>query len=406
MQKGVVWYVSQYAAPLKYTFGSRHFFLANEFQKLGYKTYVIASAYNKFFEGANKFPPSTQIYNCEVIDGVETVWIKGITYKKNGGVKRILSWFLFTYRLLFIPQITIEKPTVVIISSLSLPPILAGIYFKYKYKCKLIVEIRDIWPLTLVDVVGVSKYHPLVLLLGWIEKQGYNYADVITATMPAADQHIKQIINKPFKFTCIPQGVLPQFLDKKAPLPPNFRELNIPTNKFIIGYAGSLSSANTIDVLIAAMAQLDATKFHACIMGNGPDKEFFKTLAKQLTNITFIDGVDKQQVASFLAYCDILYLGVKKKKIYEYGLSLNKCMDYMYAAKPIVMSYTGTKNIILDANCGNIVPAEDPAALANLITTYSQKSVDELKEIGLRGKTYLVNNCTFEKLGAQYTQLF
>jgi glycosyltransferase involved in cell wall biosynthesis len=404
--KGVVWYISQYAAPIKYAFGSRHFSFAQEFQKQGYKTYVIASAYNKFFEAANKFPPNNNTYNTETIDGVETLWIKGISYVNNGGIKRILSWFLFTRRLFFIPKQSIAPPTTIIVSSLSLPPILAGIYFKHKYKCTLIFEIRDLWPLTLIDVVGVSKWHPLVLVLGAIEKLGYSKADAIVTTMPSANEYIKTRISKPFNYKCIPQGINLEVLNVHKELPNDFVKNYIPANKFIVGYAGSLSTANTINILIEAMQQLDANLFHACILGDGPNKNDFIRMANNAPNITFINGVEKQQVAQFLNYCSVMYMGVKHKKIYTYGLSLNKATDYMYAQKPILLSYTGFKNNVMDANCGTVIPAEDAIALANAIKEYGSKTNEELQAIGANGLNYLMEHCTFETLAQQYIQLF
>ena len=70
-----IWYISKYATPIKYGFGSRHFHLAREFNRLGYSAVVISSDSNHLAE----FPDFTSVYTKEIIDGVTTFWIKNFS---------------------------------------------------------------------------------------------------------------------------------------------------------------------------------------------------------------------------------------------------------------------------------------------------------------------------------------
>jgi glycosyltransferase involved in cell wall biosynthesis len=403
-----LWYISQYAIPLKYGFGTRHFYLGKEFVKRGMEVYVIAASYNKFFESSQKFPKTPLCYNFEEIDGVKACWVKGYRYKKNEGIGRILSWFIFTFRLFFLPLDKMKKPDVIIISSLSLPPILAAYYFKIRFKSKLIFEIRDIWPQTLIDVGGYSKYHPFILLLGAIERFGYKKADHITATMPRADLHIRERINKPFKFTCIPQGIDLDLYNNLKELDPGFLEKYIPKGKFIIGYAGTLGKANALYTIIDALKELEKTvpEIHLVFLGDGPLKPELMEISKHSCNITFAPKVKKEQVNAFLQHCDLLYDSVNPVPIYRFGSSQNKWMDYLYSGKPILVSYSGHLSLINDAGSGIAVPSGDKTALIAAIINFYKTDRNVLKEIGRRGKDYVMANRQFPILAEKYMDLF
>ncbi|SPP31955.1 hypothetical protein ARAF_1623 [Arsenophonus endosymbiont of Aleurodicus floccissimus] len=82
----------------------------------------------------------------------------------------------------------------IIVSSLSLLTIINGLFLKKKYKCKLIFEIRDIWPLTIVEEEKFSKYNPFVQFLSLIEYIGYRYLDAIVGMMPNLIENVDNIV--------------------------------------------------------------------------------------------------------------------------------------------------------------------------------------------------------------------
>lgn len=403
-----VWIISQYAIPIQFGFGTRHFYLGKEFVKKGMNVHLFAANFNKIFESVKKYPDNSHVYNYDEYDGVKVCWIRGFRYKKNEGLGRIFSWFVFSWRLLIMPTSDLKKPDVIILSSLSLPPIIVAYLFKIKFGAKLIFEIRDIWPLTLIDIGKYSKNNPFVFILGLVEKFGYMVSDVITATMPAADLHIKEVINKPFRFKCTPQGIDLEALKKNTDLPAEFVNEYIPKNKFIIGYAGALGASNALETVILAMQQLERkyTGIHLVFLGEGPAKPELEKLAENSKNISFAPKVKKENVISFLEKCDVVYDSTKHVSIYKYGLSRNKWMDYMYSAKPLLVSYSGYLSLINEADCGVIVESGNIEALKDAIVELSKKDKSELIEMGRRGKEYLLKNRTFDVLANEYAELF
>ena len=54
----------------------------------------------------------------------------------------------------------------------------------------MVFEIRDIWPLTLVEEGKYSRLNPIYCVLRLLELCGYKYADLIVGTMPNLKQHV------------------------------------------------------------------------------------------------------------------------------------------------------------------------------------------------------------------------
>ncbi len=398
-----IWYISKYAIPFRYGIASRHFYLAREFNRMGYETIVICSDSNHLV----KFRQLKTSYTLEKIDGVDTWWIKTFKYVGARSIRRMISWLDFELKLFFMKKNRLPKPDVVIVSSLSLFTILNGYVLKKKYDCKLIFEVRDIWPLTIIEAANFKSSNPVIKLLAWIEKFGYKKADIVVGTMPNLKEHVKNITGNNSHCFHIPQGVDMNFYAFPEPLPDGYAEQYIPRDKFIIAYAGSIGLTNGLKTIVECAKQLSHNdKIHFLLIGSGDMLESFKLETIDYENITFAPRVRKEQVQTILEQCDLMYDSVLDIKLYDYGLSRNKWIDYFYSGKPLLASYSGFPSMINEAQCGQFVPAEDFESLMKAILYYSALSVEELNKIGMSGKEWVINNRTFDKLASDYSKLF
>lgn len=398
-----IWYISKYATPLKYGFGSRHFYLAREFNRLGNSAVIISSDSNHL----SKFPEFKSVYTKEIIDGVETWWIKTIKYMGSASFKRILSWIDFELKLWLMPKDILPRPDIIIISSLSLFTILNGYSLKKQFGCKLVFEIRDIWPLTLTEEGGFGKRNPFVMFLAWVEKFGYRNSDVIVGTMPNLSEHVKEVTGLTLNCQCIPFGYTPGLYDNPEPLPEGYEERHIPKSKFIVGYAGSIGKTNALDTFIQCATEMkDNHHVHFLLFGDGDLLNEYKLKAAMLKNISFAPKVKKAQVQSVLHHCRVLYFSIEDSRVWRYGQSLNKLIDYMCAGKPIIGSYNGYPSMLNEAQCGKFVPVKDVRALTMAIHEYEQLPREQLESIGKRGKEWLLKNRSYEKLALEYCNLF
>lgn len=401
--KRTIWCISKYAVPPKYGVGQRLFTLAREWERMGYRALVISSDSNHLAQ----LPEFQSTYTRQTVDGVEAWWIRTLKYTRSGSLRRFLSWVDFEWKLWRMPKRGLPTPDVVITSSLSLLTVLNGYRMKKKYGCKLVFEIRDIWPLTLVEEAGFPRWHPLVVLLGWVERFGYRHADVIVGTMPNLAEHVARVVAGSLRCACIPLGYDPDAVDGRESLPSGYAEAHIPEGKFIVAYAGTIGVANAMEPLLACVrAMRDAQDIHFLIIGDGGLLAEYKEKTHDLPNITFAPRVRKAQVPAILNRCHVLYFSARDSETWRYGQSLNKVVEYMLAAKPIIASYSGFPSMIDEAECGVFVPAGDVPALKAAILDYARRPPEELDAMGRRGRTWVIEHRSYPRLAEDYAKLF
>lgn len=398
-----IWCISKYASPPNYSkMPARLFELTKEFIKLGHNSILITSDSNHF----SKYPDTNKIHNIETVEGVPLFWIKTKKYLQTASVNRILSWFDFEKKLFSLDISKLERPDVVIVSSLSIFSIIYGYYLKKKFGSFLVFEIRDIWPLTMTEEGGFSKWHPLVVLIGFIEKFGYKKADLVVGTMPRLDLHVKEILGYEKPFFCAPLGFNPDnYKEESFNQEENPFDKVFPQNKTIIGYAGSMGITNALEPFIETIKLLkDNEALHFLLVGSGDLREKFEKELDNCQNVTFLPRIGQNEVKYFLKKCDILYLSTKYSKVWEYGQSMNKVVEYMIASKPIIASYSGYPSMINEASCGKFVNISDPKELKKSIIDIVNLSPKEKRSLGENGKRWIYENRQYSKISKEYLE--
>lgn len=396
-----IWYISKYVTPPQYGSATRGFLLAREFVRSGYPTVIVSSDANHL----GIVPGRARAYTRECLDGVEIWWIQTLKYVRTASLRRVLSWLHFELRLFWMPTDQIARPDTIIVSSLSLLTILNGYRLKRRFKCRLVFEVRDIWPLTMTEEGRFRKSHPLVRILAWIERFGYLKADLIIGTMPNLKTHVEKVLGTKKPCYCVPIGFEPDRLEQHS-VPDGFEERYIKKEKFTIGYSGSIGLTNALDSFLACAKNLSRDEtIHFLLVGDGDLRSRYEAMCTGQSNITFAPKVAKEHVIGILERCDVLYLATHDSEVWEYGQSLNKLIDYMLAGRPIIASYGGFRSMIDEAQCGIFIPTNDSGALASAIFELALLPSRELQEMGKRGRDWLTRERSYDVLSKQYLAL-
>lgn len=404
MGKKIIWILNQTAGKPDSGWGERHYYFAKYWIQKGYTVKIISGSYNHLF--INQPQISNKTFTIEEVEeGITFCWVKNPKYD-GGSIFKLWSMIVFSFRILFLKDKALGKPSIILVSSMPIFQILSGIYLKRKYKAKkLLFEIRDLWPLTPIHLSNYSKFHPMVVLMRIIEKIGYKKADEIISLLPNAYKYIDKISGNPSKFHWIPNGIDEKLL--KRELLPDTIKNKIPADKFIVGYAGTIGMANAMEYFINASIQLKKNlKIYFVLVGDGYLKNQYKVQTKNSKNITFIDKIPKNQVQDLLKLFDICFVGRYKNKLYDYGVSYNKYYDYMLSKKPILESSNNINSPAELAQCGLIVTPEDSAAIVDGIVKLEAMDTVELDEIGMKGYDYVKKYHNFEHLSEKYLELF
>ncbi len=388
MKEKHIWIINDYAGSPQYGMTFRHYYLAKEFVRQGFKATIISASYSHFFKN---FPDMQgKKYKKEQIDGIEFLWVKTIKYKNSFDKKRILKWLQFAYKLYKIDTILDTKPDYIICSTTAPFAIKPCIKLAKKNHAKLIFEVRDIWPLSLVEIGGYSSKHPFIQWMHRFEKRALNKSDIIVSNLQNYSAHIHNLgINRQAHW--VSNGIDLSEKQHVEPLNDRIKEL-IPKEKFIVGYAGKLGVSNAIKYLVETAHLLkEHEEIQFVIVGSGQEKEKLMEASKGLNNVLFIDTIPKNQIQSMLSHFDVCYIGLNKEHLFTYGVSPNKLFDYMYAEKSIIYAIdSGTTNIIELTNCGKTIEPENKHAIANGILELYNTNKKDLEQMGKRGKDYVL----------------
>jgi len=408
-----VWYVSKYVVvPGPGDPPSRPFALTREFSRLGIETVVVTSD----SMGLHNVPKVQGRFRLENYDDVKLCRIRTSKYERSVSVRRLMSWLTFEFGLWFLPFDRLIKPDVVVVSCPSPITILNGLRLKRRYKCRLIYEVRDIWPLSLLEFgnSGIKKFpkalvgdsSPFRWLLAHIERLGYEKADAVVGLMPNLVEHVREVSSSTKRVECIPMGVDLSLVNKEdTHQVARFRDA-LPQGKFIVGYAGSLGLANAMETFFECARSLtDQPDIHFAVLGDGQYREKFEEEFGCQSNISFLGHAPRRDVQAFLGRCDLLYLATRPSALWRFGFSLNKLIDYMVAAKPIVMSYSGFQSMIDEADCGSFIEPSNPTALRAEILKYSEMNPDDRNEIGAHGRAWLLENRDYRVLAKEYLRI-
>lgn len=397
--KKVFWFINQYASTPETGLGGRNYYIAQELARQGHTVYVIASSFNHLLRQPKDFKENFTFEKIE--DNFTFIWVKVPSYSGAHTRQRVLNWFIFSWKLKTLANLNLERPDVIIHSSPSVFGYYGSKWLSRFYQVPYVFEVRDIWPLTLIELGGYSPKHPFIHLMQWVEDRAYKKSDLVFSNLINAVEHMVSRGMDRKKFYWIPNGFSLSEMENKEDLSKEVLAL-IPKDKFIVGYTGTIGVANAINDLIEAAFILKEKidEIHFVLVGQGKEKDELMAKCNQLNlnNITFIDAIPKRQVQSIIQKFDCCFIGSQHLPIYRFGVSPNKVPEYLYSGKPIVHAFSGNGCLISQANAGLSIPSGDPKKIAEAISILFDMSRTERENLGENGKKFALENLNYSNI--------
>jgi len=382
-----IWILNHYAITPNMPGGTRHYDFAKELTKRRYNVTIFASSFHYAQHKELKLERK-ETYKIENIDGINFIWIKTFPYQKNDW-RRVINMISYMWRSYWLgKRVTkinknIKKPDIIIGSSVHLLAVLSAYWLSKFYKSKFIMEVRDLWPQTLIDIGKLKNNSLMTKILKFLEKFLYKQAKKIITLSPLTKNYLKLLRINQNKIHLIPNGVDVSkykiaLTDRK----------NKPT--FNIIYTGMLGIFIKLDDVLKSAKIIQEQKLKNIkfiFLGEGVEKKQLIKLKEklQLTNVEFLKPVPKNKIPIILNTADVLLL-VSYKVFYG---SENKLMDYLASGKPIISAVFDEHNdVAKKINCGISVPPENPEKMAEAIIKLYNMSPQEREEMGKNGQAF------------------
>lgn len=400
--------INHYAGSPRHGMEYRPYYLAREWVRAGHAVTIVAASTSHVRTQA---PAIMGDYTEEVLDGIRYVWLRTPDYAGNGP-RRVLNIAAFLRQLArYKGQITAPAQPHAVIASSTYPLDMAPARrIARKAGARLIFEVHDLWPLSPIELGGMSPRHPFIVWMQWGENFAYRHCDRVVSMLPKAEEHMRAHGLAPGKFVYIPNGIdVAEWRAFCAPLPPEHAaclESLRAEGRFLVGYAGAHGLANALHTILEAAAQMRDQPVTFVMVGQGPEKEALQARAAQegLTNVVFLPTVPKNAIPALLDQMDALYIGLKRVSIFRFGISPNKLMDYMMAAKPILLAIEAGNDLVAESGCGISILPEDAGAITQAVLQLRSRTQAEREAMGACGKAYVLRYHDYTALATQFLE--
>lgn len=403
-----IWYVHPYAGGPGIGRYWRPYHFSYYWNRSGHRSTVVTSGYHHLLQ------PDKSHYASTTVDGVFYAYVPTPTYRGNG-LARMLSMLVFSILLLprcLLLAISRGRPDAIIYSSPHPFAVVSCWMAARLLRATFVFEVRDIWPLSLVELGGWKASSLLTRITAWIERFAYVRADKVISLLPYAEQHMLNSGLAPGKFSWIPNGV-----DATGVELPPIRPFNELVQRvqvlreqgvFVIIYAGAHGEPNVLEGLIRSSGVLKehAANIRIVMVGKGERKTTLQAIAEQCSGdlVEFYDQQSKEDVMAALKFASAGYLSLKLQPIFRFGISPNKLWDYMFAGLPIIFACQAGNDPVSEYGCGVSVNPEDPEEIADAVRRLMALSDSERSAMGRRGQEAVLANYSYKKLAGRFLQ--
>jgi glycosyltransferase involved in cell wall biosynthesis len=358
--------LNQFALPRDQGGGTRHADLFSRLER--WRPVIVAGNRNHYTQ--QRFTTADESFR-----------LVGVPAADGGARKRLLAWLAYILRAAITALREPDLRAVVASSPHLLAPVL-GVGLARIRRIPFILEIRDLWPESLVAAGAVRSGSALHKLLALVERQLVQRADSIITVTSGWEKHFEDL-GALDRVTVIPNGAeLSDFAvsDSRESLRDRYG-----IRGFTAIFAGAHGPKDGLQYILEAAHECPDVNF--LLVGDGPSKReiIAYTKAQGLLNIEFRPPVPKEQLPSLLAACDVGVHAVTPLSVFDHGMSPNKLFDYLASGLPVASNAKhALSSFIADDQCGRLGESTDLASCIRAVESADDRTRERWKHEAFR----------------------
>jgi glycosyltransferase involved in cell wall biosynthesis len=393
-------FLTHYFPPEVNAPASRTYEHCREWVKAGHEVTVVTCVPNhpsgRVYTGYRNRP-----WQVEHVDGIRTVRLWTYLAANEGVLKRAANYM--SYMLVAVlAGLFLPRPDVVVSTSPQFFCGLAGYLVSRIRRVPWVLEIRDLWPDSIV-AVGALRRGWAVRLCERIEAWTYRKADRIVPVTDSFRQHIEKRGAAAHKIAVVKNGVDLERFSRPRRDPDLARELGLKGN-FIAAYFGTHGMAHALDsVLRAAELLRDDPRIVFLLVGDGAERRRLLTMKERLglTNVVMLEQQPKERMPALWGLTDAALVLLRKAQLFETVIP-SKIFEAMGAGCPIVLGVEGeSRGIIERAGCGIPVEPENPEQLAIAVRQLADRP-ELARAMGAKGRACVEREYDRRVLAARF----
>ena len=175
--------INHYAGSPWHGMEYRPYYLAREWVRAGHRVQIVAASQSHVRSRQPQVSESTTAGPLdELIDGIAYRWWPTPAYTGNG-VGRVHNIWRFLRQVWGDARRLVDafKPDVVIASSTYPMDIWVARRIARMARARLVYEVHDLWPASPIELAGMSRWHPFILLCQKAENVACRDADAVVS---------------------------------------------------------------------------------------------------------------------------------------------------------------------------------------------------------------------------------
>jgi glycosyltransferase involved in cell wall biosynthesis len=350
----------------------RPYWLAEAWNRMGHRAIVVCATFHHLMQGEPKAPREARIGD------VDYWFVKTPSYRGNG-FGRLRNNFAYGRQVASDADALVRKfggPDLIIASIPHLFHVPVARRIARRFGAEFWVEVRDLWPESIVALGVAARWHPLVLLIARQERGAYRNAERVISLLAGAEPHMQRRGLPSDRFLWIPNGVSEGEM-RQAAQPPAIEHSALQRiadlrarGKQIVIHAGAMGPANAVEIILDAARRLAQanSRVHFILAGGGVDRERYQAGAGSLENLDFFGEVERPIAHGLLRASDCAVIAVHRNALYDYGISPNKLFDHCLFAPRSVIACDSKALAGLEGLAGGRCEPDDPDALVAALT--------------------------------------
>lgn len=403
-------FLSHYFPPEVNAPASRTFEHCRQWVRDGHRVTVVTCAPNH--PRGQVYPGyRNRLFTREEKDGITIVRVWTYVTANEGFLKRTLNYLSYMAAAIVTAPF-LQKADVVISTSPQFFNGLAGYVVSRMKRTPWVLEIRDLWPESIL-AVGAIKNRFIIHLLEWLELFAYRQADRIVPVTDAFQRYIEGKGIPKEKITVIKNGA-DLTLYKPVTGTNRLAESLGVQGKFVAAYLGTHGMAHRLETILYAAQRLrEYPNIVLILAGEGAERQRLAALRNELglDNVLMLDQQPKEQMPWLWALADVSLILLKKSDLFKTVIP-SKIFESMAMEKPIILGVEGeSAELLRAADAGYCIEPENDRELAARLLEL-QADRDLRHKLGTKGRMHVVNyydriklaRCFIELLEAVYNE--
>ncbi len=331
---------------------------------------------------------------------VHRTWIFPAANK--GKVLRSANYLSFMTSAALSGSLAVPRPDVVVATSPQLLCAGAGALLARRWRAPFVMEVRDLWPESLIAVGASAQQAPLVRGLESLARRLYASADHVVTVTEAQRAAIVAGGIPAELVTVIPNGVDEEFLQGTRGVQPG--DVN---GAFVATYIGTLGMAHHLETLLHAADRLRSDPaFRFRIVGEGARRKALEEQARamQLANVEFAGERPREEVPRWIAESSACLVLLRKTDVFTTVVP-SKMLEIMAVGRPIVLGVQGEASRLLErAGAGMAIEPENAGELAAALQAL-RADPQRCAQLGENGRQFVQREFLREGLADRYLRL-